>query len=146
MRPVCDWHQPYSTRALAGCCRPHSPTPTVSPRLTPCLALPLFSSYTPRSSTPTGAPVPQLLLQPLDLSDLVCVRRAAGELLGAEPGGIHMLILNAGIMACPLMWVQQCRGLGAGAGIGPAGSTAGPARWVPWGRGLAVGLRHGHIC
>lgn len=91
----------YSHRLQHASC----PNPPVHQASCRASTLPLFASYALRSNTPAGAPVPQLLLQPLDLSDLVSVRRAAGALLAAEPGGIHMLILNAGVMACPLMWV-----------------------------------------
>ncbi|KAG2484374.1 hypothetical protein HYH03_016790 [Edaphochlamys debaryana] len=38
----------------------------------------------------------------LDLADLSSVRSAAETLAAAEPGGLHMLVLNAGVMACPL--------------------------------------------
>ncbi|KAG2431252.1 hypothetical protein HYH02_013386 [Chlamydomonas schloesseri] len=49
----------------------------------------------------------QLLV--VDLSDLSSVRRAAEEVLAAEAdkGGVQMLILNAGVMACPLMHTQD---------------------------------------
>ncbi len=38
----------------------------------------------------------------LDLADLSSVRAAAEALKSAEPNGFHGLILNAGVMACPL--------------------------------------------
>jgi NAD(P)-dependent dehydrogenase (short-subunit alcohol dehydrogenase family) len=38
----------------------------------------------------------------LDLADLSSVRAAAEELKAAEPNGFHGLLLNAGVMACPL--------------------------------------------
>ncbi|KAG2498411.1 hypothetical protein HYH03_003670 [Edaphochlamys debaryana] len=53
--------------------------------------------------------------QHLDLCDLASVTAAAEALLAAEPGGVHMLILNAGVMACPLTRTQDGLELQTGA-------------------------------
>ncbi|KXZ44364.1 hypothetical protein GPECTOR_69g457 [Gonium pectorale] len=42
----------------------------------------------------------------LDLAELSTVKAAAEQLLAAEPA-IHTLILNAGVMACPLMYTKD---------------------------------------
>ncbi|PNW75878.1 hypothetical protein CHLRE_12g556802v5 [Chlamydomonas reinhardtii] len=54
----------------------------------------------------------QLQLLVLDLSELASVRRAAEQVLAAEAAGeaaagVQLLILNAGVMACPLMHTQD---------------------------------------
>lgn len=66
----------------------------------------------------------QLQLLVLDLSELASVRRAAEQVLAAEAAGeaaagVQLLILNAGVMACPLMWVGLgCRRWGGVPGVG----------------------------
>ncbi|GFR40056.1 hypothetical protein Agub_g594, partial [Astrephomene gubernaculifera] len=53
-----------------------------------------------------AAPGSDVRLQLLDLCDLASVRGAAEQLRAAEPA-VHMLILNAGVMACPLMHTKD---------------------------------------
>jgi NAD(P)-dependent dehydrogenase (short-subunit alcohol dehydrogenase family) len=51
-------------------------------------------------------PAAQLYTQCLDLADLDSVRSAAAKILGDHPQ-IHLLVNNAGVMACPLMRTAQ---------------------------------------
>ncbi|KXS19327.1 NAD(P)-binding protein [Gonapodya prolifera JEL478] len=61
------------------------------------LASASLASLASRPSTPTSRP-PSTNFLPCDLSSLNSVRRAALSILSAEPQGVHVLVLNAGVV------------------------------------------------